>query len=131
LRAAQEAEAAFGVKTKDGAGAVHGVAVGRCCDLAILAAGRLTIVVLPSPPMQILNFELRGEFITLDRLLKATGTAPSGGAAKALVADGRVQVDGRDELRKTAKLRAGQVVALTGVRITLMAPAGSAASPVD
>jgi ribosome-associated protein len=74
--------------------------------------------------MQLLNFELRGEFITLDRLLKATGIAPSGGAAKAMVADGLVQVDGRDELRKTAKLRAGQVVALTGVRITLVAPAG-------
>ena len=72
--------------------------------------------------MQLLSFELRGEFITLDRLLKATGLAPSGGAAKAMVADGRVQVDGRDELRKTAKLRAGQVVQLTGVRITLVAP---------
>lgn len=73
--------------------------------------------------MQTLLFTLRGEFITLDRLLKATGIAPSGGAAKALVAEGRVQVDGRDELRKTAKLRAGQVVALTGVRITLLPPA--------
>jgi ribosome-associated protein len=72
--------------------------------------------------MQLLSFELRGDFITLDRLLKATGLAPSGGAAKAMVAEGRVQVDGRDELRKTAKLRAGQVVALTGVRITLVAP---------
>lgn len=81
--------------------------------------------------MQFLNFELRGEFITLDRLLKATGIAPSGGAAKALVADGRVQVDGRDELRKTAKLRAGQVVALTGVRITLLAPAVVAEPPAD
>ncbi len=78
--------------------------------------------------MQTIPFTLRGEFITLDRLLKATGLAPSGGAAKALVADGRVQVDGRDELRKTAKLRAGQVVALTGVRITLQ-PAG--VGPVD
>jgi ribosome-associated protein len=72
--------------------------------------------------MQTIPFELRGEFITLDRLLKATGLAPSGGAAKALVADGQVQVDGRDELRKTAKLRAGQVVALAGVRISLLPP---------
>ena len=78
--------------------------------------------------MQTIPFELRGEFITLDRLLKATGLAPSGGAAKALVADGRVQVDGRDELRKTAKLRAGQVVALTGVRITVLAPTPAAAA---
>ena len=79
--------------------------------------------------MQLLNFELRGEFITLDRLLKATGLAPSGGAAKALVADGRVQVDGRDELRKTAKLRSGQVVALSGVRITLLPPDEASAPP--
>ncbi len=78
--------------------------------------------------MQTIPFELRGAFITLDRLLKATGVAPSGGAAKALVADGRVQVDGRDELRKTAKLRAGQVVALAGVRINLL-PAPDGGSP--
>lgn len=83
--------------------------------------------------MQNIPFELRGEFITLDRLLKATGLAPSGGAAKQLVAEGRVQVDGRDELRKTAKLRAGQVVGLTGVRITLLpdpaSPPGLADGP--
>ena len=71
--------------------------------------------------MQTIPFEIRGEFITLDRLLKATGLAHSGGGAKQLVADGRVQVDGRDELRKTAKLRPGQVVGLTGVRIHLLA----------
>ena len=79
--------------------------------------------------MQTIAFLLRGEFITLDRLLKATGLAPSGGAAKALVADGRVQVDGRDELRKTAKLRSGQVVALSGVRITLLPPDEASAPP--
>ena len=73
--------------------------------------------------MQTLDFELRGEHITLDRLLKATGQASSGGLAKAMVADGRVQVDGRDELRKTAKIHAGQVVALQGVRIRVAAPA--------
>jgi len=85
--------------------------------------------------MQIISFELRGEFITLDRLLKATGLASSGGGAKSIVADGKVQVDGRDELRKTAKLRAGQVVGLAGTRIRLLAPgsavpaAGDAVTP--
>jgi len=73
------------------------------------------------PTMHHIQFELRGEFITLDRLLKATGLAPSGATAKALVADGRVQVDGRDEARKAAKIRAGQVVALQGSRITVLA----------
>lgn len=68
-----------------------------------------------------MQFAVRGEFITLDRLLKATGLAASGGLAKAMVAEGRVQVDGRDELRKACKLRPGQVVSLTGVRIQLLA----------
>lgn len=81
--------------------------------------------------MQTLIFEIRGEFITLDRLLKATGLATSGGGAKALVADGRVQVDGRDELRKTAKLRAGQVVSLTGSRIHLRATGDAALAPAE
>lgn len=67
--------------------------------------------------MRTLDFALRGEYITLDALLKATGLAESGGAAKAMVAEGRVQVDGREELRKTAKIRAGQVVAVAGARV--------------
>ncbi len=63
-------------------------------------------------PLQQITFPLRGEFITLDRLLKACGLAESGGRAKTMVAEGMVQVDGRDELRKTAKIRGGQVVSL-------------------
>ena len=77
--------------------------------------------------MQLIDFELRGEYITLDALLKATGIAPSGGVAKMMVADGRVQVDGQDELRKTCKIRAGQVVSLHGVRISVAGAAGAAA----
>jgi len=71
--------------------------------------------------MRSIDFPLRGAYITLDALLKATGLAGSGGAAKALVADGRVQVDGRDELRKTCKIRPGQVVAVAGARVRVMA----------
>jgi ribosome-associated protein len=76
--------------------------------------------------MNLIDFELRGEHITLDALLKATGVSPSGGAAKALVAAGGVQVDGRDESRKTCKIRAGQVVAVAGCRIRVAAPSASA-----
>ncbi|MBU0688095.1 MAG: RNA-binding S4 domain-containing protein [Gammaproteobacteria bacterium] len=71
--------------------------------------------------MDLIDFQLRGEFIALNDLLKLTGVSDSGGAAKALVADGAVSVDGQVELRKTAKIRAGQVVALTGVRIRVVA----------
>jgi ribosome-associated protein len=74
--------------------------------------------------MQTVDFALRGEYIPLDALLKATGLAGSGGTAKAMVAAGKVQVDGRDELRKTCKIRPGQVVAVHGVRVRVVgAPA--------
>lgn len=73
--------------------------------------------------MQVIDFALRGDHITLDALLKATGLAPSGGAAKRMVAEGHIQVDGRDELRKTCKLRAGQVVSLAGVRVRVVGEA--------
>lgn len=79
--------------------------------------------------MLIIDFELRGEFITLDRLLKATGLADSGGDAKAMVAAGKVQVDGQDELRKTCKVRAGQVVAVHGARVRVAAAREQPAEP--
>jgi len=73
--------------------------------------------------LQQITFPLRGEFITLDSLIKACGLANSGGQAKAMVADGLVQVDGQEELRKTAKIRAGQVVSMPGGRIRVVAEA--------
>ncbi len=69
--------------------------------------------------MQQLEFKLRGEFIELNQLLKLTGVCDSGGAGKALVAEGGVGVDGQVELRKTCKIRAGSVVTLGDVRITV------------
>jgi ribosome-associated protein len=66
---------------------------------------------------QTMEFQLRGEFIELNQLLKLTGVCDSGGAGKALVAEGVVSVDGKVELRKTAKIRAGQVVTLGEVQI--------------
>jgi ribosome-associated protein len=71
--------------------------------------------------MNLIDFELRGEYVTLDSLLKASGLAGSGGAAKAMVAQGVVQVDGRDELRKTCKIRVGQVVSVHGTRVRVVA----------
>ncbi len=70
---------------------------------------------------QQLEFHLRGEFVELCNLLKLTGVCDSGGAGKALVAEGLVSVDGKLESRKTAKIRAGQVVTIGDVRITVSA----------
>ncbi|MBK8570850.1 MAG: RNA-binding S4 domain-containing protein [Nitrosomonadales bacterium] len=71
--------------------------------------------------MQQLEFKLNGEFIELNQLLKMVGVCDSGGAGKALVAEGVVSVDGHVELRKTCKIRAGSVVTLGDVRITVLA----------
>jgi ribosome-associated protein len=79
--------------------------------------------------MSTIEFPLRGDYITLDALLKATGLAESGGRAKAMVAAGLVQVDGQQELRKTCKLRAGQVVELAGTHIRLAAAAAVDGDP--
>jgi len=57
-----------------------------------------------------MEFELKGEFIELCNLLKLVGIAQSGGQGKMMVADGIVKVDGKVELRKTAKIRKGQIV---------------------
>ena len=70
--------------------------------------------------METCIFELKGEFIALCDLLKTTGIADSGGQGKAFVADGIVKVDGQIELRKTAKIRAGQVVDCFDNRITVV-----------
>lgn len=70
-----------------------------------------------------IDFPLRGDYVTLDALLKATGLAPSGGAAKAMVAEGLVEVDGQTELRKTCKVRGGQVVSVAGARVRVIAEA--------
>lgn len=70
-----------------------------------------------------LELQLRGEYIELDKLLKALGLVESGGRARMLIAAGEVQVDGQVELRKTAKIRAGQVVEFGGQQVRVTAPA--------
>jgi len=75
--------------------------------------------------MRKLEFHIKGEFIELHNLLKVTGIADSGGAGKAMVAEGLVLVDGQVELRKTAKLRPGQVVRVADAQIKVLAPAGA------
>jgi ribosome-associated protein len=60
--------------------------------------------------MSDIEFPLRGDHITLDALLKATGLASSGGAAKQLIAAGELQVNGQVETRRGRKLRAGDRV---------------------
>ena len=74
--------------------------------------------------MQEITFELDREFVELNQLLKLSGLCDSGGAGKALVASGAVSVDGVVELRKTCKIRDGQVVRVgdAEIRVTAIQP---------
>jgi ribosome-associated protein len=67
--------------------------------------------------MPTIRFELDREHVELNQLLKLAGVCDSGGAGKHLVASGTVRVDGAVELRKTAKIRAGQRVEVGDVAI--------------
>jgi ribosome-associated protein len=67
------------------------------------------------------QFDLEGDHVELNQLLKLAGLCHSGGAGKMLVASGAVRVDGAVELRKTAKIRAGQVVSVDDERIEVRA----------
>lgn len=67
-----------------------------------------------------IEFELEGDFVELNQLLKLAGLCDSGGAGKQLVASGVVRVDGQREDRKTAKIRAGQLVRIGHVEIRVV-----------
>jgi ribosome-associated protein len=68
-----------------------------------------------------ITFAVRGEYIQLDQLLKATGLCESGGAAHAAIAEGRVKVDAAVDTRKRAKLRPGQTVQFGAESVVLVA----------
>ena len=65
------------------------------------------------------TFELKSDYIELIKLLKLMGIAESGSHAKYLVEKGGVKLNGVVELRKRAKLRAGDVVETLKSRIEI------------
>jgi ribosome-associated protein len=56
------------------------------------------------------SIEISGDMIRLGQLLKLAGAAAGGSEAKALIADGRVSVNGEPELRRGRQLHPGDVV---------------------
>ncbi|MEO8778883.1 MAG: RNA-binding S4 domain-containing protein [Rhodanobacter sp.] len=71
--------------------------------------------------MQKIEFELEGDYVELNMLLKLVGLCDSGGAGKAIVASGAVKISGAIELRKTCKIHAGQVVVIDDTEIHVLA----------
>jgi len=72
------------------------------------------------PP--ILDVPLSGEPIRVGQFLKLAGLAEHGAHAKELLEAGEVQVNGRVETRRGARLRTGDVVAVHGRRARPAAP---------
>lgn len=68
-----------------------------------------------------IEFELDRDYVELNQLLKLTGLCDSGGQGKQIVASGAVYVDGQQELRKTCKIHAGQIVRIDDVEIHVVA----------
>ncbi len=79
------------------------------------------------------TFLLEGHpFVALCDLIKHQGWADCGGAAKALVAEGLVEVDGQVETRKRCKIVAEQVVNFNGMKVVVKrASARRLAKPVS
>jgi ribosome-associated protein len=67
--------------------------------------------------IQHIDFELDRDYVELNQLLKLAGLCDSGGQGKQIVASGAVYVDGQQELRKTCKIHAGQLVQVEDVQI--------------
>jgi ribosome-associated protein len=65
------------------------------------------------------EFKLTSEYIELVKLLKLFGIAETGGHAKIIVENGEVFLNGIQEFRKRAKLRAGDKIEVFGEKITI------------
>jgi ribosome-associated protein len=68
---------------------------------------------------QELEFELRGDYIELIKLLKLMQIAESGGQAQLFVENGEVIHNGEVEFRKRAKLKSGDIIEIFDVIIRI------------
>ena len=67
------------------------------------------------------EFKLTSEYIELVKLLKLLRIAETGGHAKIIVEDGEVTLNGNQEFRKRAKLRAGDKIEVFEEKIIITA----------
>ncbi|MPM28254.1 hypothetical protein SDC9_74774 [bioreactor metagenome] len=70
--------------------------------------------------MQEQEIRIHTEFIKLEGLLKFAGVAESGGDAKGIIQDGEVSVNGAVCTQRGKKVRPGDVVTLSGLKLTVL-----------
>ncbi len=66
------------------------------------------------------TFEIQGDIILLNQLLKALNWCENGAQANAVIDEGLVKVNGKVELRKRNKLTKGFVVEFDGNKVKLV-----------
>lgn len=69
--------------------------------------------------MEKIDFQLRGEFIELIKLLKLVRIAESGGQAQLFVENGEVKLNNEIEFRKRAKLRKNDIIDIFDIQIII------------
>ena len=72
------------------------------------------IATMPSRDRSVPEVLIRDESIRLGQFLKLANLIDSGAEAKLVIADGQVDVNGEEELRRGRQLRAGDVVTVGG-----------------
>ena len=66
------------------------------------------------------EFTIETEYIQLIQLLKALNWVESGGMAKAIVDEGLVKVNGRQETQKRKKITPGDIVSLDDLEVRVV-----------
>lgn len=66
-----------------------------------------------------MEFSIKEDFIELYKLLKAVNLVATGGHAKLVIDNGEVCLNGKQELRKRAKIKNGDVVEYDGSQIVI------------
>lgn len=67
-----------------------------------------------------LEIKIDNEYIKLDQLLKLSGVIDSGGQAKLMVKHGEVTVNGTVSAERGKKIRKGDVVEVSDIRIKVI-----------
>jgi ribosome-associated protein len=68
------------------------------------------------------EFTITGDYIELDKLLKAARLCGTGGEARMMIREGLVSVDGEPESRLRRKIRPGMFVEYDGTRLSVVQP---------
>jgi ribosome-associated protein len=61
------------------------------------------------------RIKITTEYIKLEQMMKLAGIVGSGSEAKMIINDGKVKVDGKVELQRGKKLRAGNIIEYNGI----------------